>query len=170
MVTFEALAHHHSKKAGRELPSCLLCIDPGETTGWAIFHTTGLFHVDQFGTPDAASGTEEVKKILLQYKPDEVVIEDYRVYSWRSQHHSWSSLHTPRLIGGIEYLCHERGIKLTKQMAQTGKNFVSNEKLKAWGFYRPGKKHAMDAVRHGCYYLVFGPPKFKLKPKGHHVG
>lgn len=41
------------------------------------------------------------------------------------------------------------------QMAAQAKGFVDDDKLKAWGFWIKGKKHARDAIRHGVYYLLF---------------
>lgn len=42
-----------------------------------------------------------------------------------------------------------------KQMAVTAKNFCTDDKLKQWGFWQAGQKHARDSIRHGCYFLLF---------------
>jgi hypothetical protein len=40
-------------------------------------------------------------------------------------------------------------------MAHQAKGFVTDEKLKAWGFYQKGVRHARDSIRHACYFLLF---------------
>jgi hypothetical protein len=41
------------------------------------------------------------------------------------------------------------------QMATTAKTFVTDEKLKQWGFWQEGMRHSRDAIRHGLYFLLF---------------
>ena len=42
-----------------------------------------------------------------------------------------------------------------KQMASTAKTFATDKKLREWGFWERGMRHARDAIRHGCYFLLF---------------
>jgi hypothetical protein len=113
--------------------------------------------------------------VLEAFLPTEVVMEDYRVYAHRVQQHMGSALLTPRLIGAIENMCITIGIPYHKQMAGEAKQFVTDVKLKSWGMYPAGLKHARDAIRHGCYYIIF-PPKvmysqrLTYESKGRHVG
>ena len=44
-------------------------------------------------------------------------------------------------------------------MAQQAKGFVTDAKLKEWGMWDIGHKHARDACRHCVYYLVSQKPK-----------
>jgi len=60
----------------------------------------------------------------------------------------------------IKTLCLQQDIKWHTQNAQTGKGFCTDDKLRQWGLYIPGIRHAMDAVRHGAHFLIFGEPKF----------
>ena len=87
-------------------------------------------------------------------------MEEYRVYRWRAKQHAGSDLLTARIIGGIEMACSALlgygHIPIIKQPAHVAKNFVSDDKLQAWGFYERGQKHANDAIRHACYWQLFG--------------
>jgi hypothetical protein len=133
-------------------------IDPGETTGVAYFHGPNLIEAKQLSTglmPDAAGDIEHYLNNLPQGL-DAVVMESYRVYSWKAKTHAWAGLHTPRLIGAIEYICKFRlGVPLHQQSAYQGKTFCTDEKLQAWGLYHRGERHARDAIRHVCQHLLF---------------
>lgn len=85
-----------------------------------------------------------------------VIYENYRVYAHKLERHSNSEVYTLRLVGVIEYLCDvKHKIPYYNQMAQQAKGFVTDDKLKKWGYYRQGLRHARDAIRHGCYFLLF---------------
>lgn len=149
----------------------VLALDPGETTGACLFEGSRLIDARQLSTglmPLAAqtvvdyfNGGSIPLRPLLTGPIDMIVIEDYRVYSWKTDDHAWQGLHTPRLIGAIEYICHNRGTPLTKQSAQQGKGFCTDDKLQAWGLYQKGERHARDAIRHAIYYLLFGHMKIQ---------
>ena len=140
-----------------------LSIDPGETTGIAFFEFKwDIWHVKQWEekTPDLTVTTSRFTEVLRDYDPDLLVVEDYRVYSWKAKDHTWSDLHTPRVIAAIEVLAAQRGLSpVVKQMAQLAKGFCTDEKLKEWELYVRGKKHARDAVRHACYFILFNAHK-----------
>jgi hypothetical protein len=136
--------------------SPILAIDPGGTSGIALFDKTHLSHTEQLNTSHIAWGIQRFHALIHEVHPRTIVIEDYRIYSWRTKQHQWSSLHTPRLIGVIECLCYQYQVPLIKQSAQQGKGFVTDDRLKEWNLYLPGQPHARDAVRHGCQYLLFG--------------
>jgi len=99
--------------------------------------------------------TDLIEEKLRLLKPNHLVYEDYRVYSWRSAAHSWSALHTPQLIGSIRTLCRQKGVLTTHHMAHEAKTFVTDDKLREWHMYKSGQKHARDALRHGLFYLLF---------------
>lgn len=140
----------------RELPNVLLSLDPGETTGWALFKDLKL---QECGEIPYENSMLDVVALINHLNPDVVVMEDYKVYGWKSSQHSWSDLYTVRLIGAIELTCLQNDTVLYAQMAQGVKGFCSNKKLKQWGFYKKSARHARDAVRHGCYWLMFGKKK-----------
>ncbi len=145
-----------------EIPAAhhTLCFDPGHTTGWAIFHQFQLHASGEIDTNNIEEATIEVELLISEHQPDIIVIEDYRVYKWRAKHHAGSDMLTTRVIGCIETLaimCHIPNI--VKQPAHIAKNFCTDKKLKEWDFYKIGEKHARDAIRHGCFYLLFGALK-----------
>ena len=133
----------------------VLAIDPGETTGYALFDGVDLDRLGQVSTGHVDTSVIPLRKLFENVEPDIVVVEEYRVYAWRAKQHSWSSLHTPRLIGCIETLCEIHRKPIAMQGAGIVKQFVTNDKLKDWGFYIKGQPHARDATRHACYFIIF---------------
>lgn len=159
MITLEQLYQHSIERLKRPpAPERLLSLDPGETTGFAHFAGPLFVHANQISTSSQQLALGELTTLLEEYKPTLVVIEDYRVYANRTAQHAGSSLSTPRLIGMIETLLLQRDIPFHKQPAGVAKQFVTDDKLKAWGLYSRGLKHARDAIRHGLYFILF-PPK-----------
>ena len=165
-MDFNELADTVHKQRGLESygKTTLLAFDPGHTTGWAAFiPKDGVLEVSAWGEidcTDIAKATKGIATILSMYDPHIVVMEDYRVYSWRAKHHAGSNLLTARVIGCIETLaCMSMITRVYKQPANIAKKFCTDTKLREWGFYQRGSKHVNDAIRHGCYFLIFGPIK-----------
>ena len=131
-------------------PELLLAIDPGETTGYATFVKGKYFHsgIIQF------SATYDWQ-LLFATTPDIVVCEEYRIYGGQRLAHTGSKVETVRIIGVIEYMCRQYYIPIHMQMASSHKNFCTDDKLKEWNFYKGINKHARDAIRIGCYWLLF---------------
>lgn len=135
-------------------PSRLLSLDPGETTGWAMYEDGKLADAGQLDTkPDRFIHT--VPEFMVDMLPTHIVMENYKVYGHKLTDHSWSALHTPQLIGSIKMLANMSNIGVSLQMASQAKGFCTDDKLKKWGMYVKNLKHARDAVRHGCYFLLF---------------
>lgn len=139
------------------IPEKLLCLDPGKTTGWCLFEKGELTRWGQLPNcfDDKNIDTSGLVHLLKEIDPDFVVYEDYRVYNNKLDRHAFSPVMTVRLIGAIETFCQMNEIPTHKQMATTAKNFCTDEKLQSWGFWKPGMKHSRDAIRHGCYFLLF---------------
>lgn len=152
----ELLKKARAKRGSLPFTGCLLSLDPGETTGWAKFNNGELQVCGQFGPGSVRSTFLTLGGLLNEIAPDLVVCEAYRIYEWKRDQHSWSDLFTVRLIGAIEFLCAYNDIPVVFQMASTGKGFCTDKKLKEWGYYYKGLRHARDAIRHGCYWLLFG--------------
>lgn len=152
-IDFETLLR---KRRGTEFrpPERLLCLDPGHTTGWAVFEQ-GKFAAAGHSATEA-KGWKEIDDLFSDINPTMLIYENYRVYSHKLERHSNSEVYTLRLVGVIEYLAEVKfRIPYFNQMASQAKGFVSDEKLKAWGMYQIGYKHARDAIRHGCHFLLF---------------
>lgn len=134
-------------------PKRLLALDPGENTGYAVFRD-GIFC--DCGQQDCKEiAPQALTEIFDKYNPTHVIAEDYRIYQHKTDSHTWSNLFTPRLLGMIELLCYQREINLDWQMASAHKSFCTDMKLKEWDFWQTGMRHSRDAIRAGCYYLLF---------------
>ncbi len=163
---------HRAKNTVRnaDAATITLCFDPGHTTGYAIFKGLELIDSGEIVTKPIEEAARNISAYMQLYTPDIVVLESYTVYKWRAKHHGGSELLTARVIGCIETFCVIQAVDMIiKQPAHIGKGFCTNTRLKEWGFYKPGMKHACDAIRHGCYFLLFGA----INPKdtaGHTVG
>ena len=103
-----------------------------------------------------AEGWSCIDGLFRDVSPTMVVYENYRVYAHKLERHSNSEVYTLRLVGVIEYLCDvKHQVPQYNQMASQAKGFMTDEKLKKWGMYRKGFRHARDAIRHGAYFLLF---------------
>ncbi len=148
-----------ANKMGHANNGIILAFDPGHTTGYAVFESMQLADHGQIDTDDMEKATKNIGELITLWDhADAVVVENYRVYKWRAKHHAGSELLTARIIGCIETLCYQRGqFNLIKQPAHIAKGFCTDPKLREWGFFTKGEKHANDAIRHGAYFLIFGP-------------
>lgn len=156
--TFE-VATRKSKKTKRFVTpdTTILCFDPGHTTGFAIFQGLDLIESGELVTKPIDAAVRNVERMFNHCEPDIVVMEDYRVYKWKTEHHGGSELLTTRVIGCIETFCVLNFVSnVIKQPAHIGKGFATDKRLREWGFYKKGERHARDAIRHGCYFLLFG--------------
>ena len=153
----------HKAKKVNAFHGTLLALDPGETTGWCVFEYLAAndsyvkVASGQLKTWPMQDFVNNFKQLLAMYKPTAIVHELYAVYEWKATDHSWSSVPTLRVIGGIEVFAIMADIPVYTQTAQIAKNFCTDDKLKTWGFYITGEKHARDAFRHAAYFLLFGP-------------
>lgn len=147
----------------------IIALDPGETTGYAIFEGISLKHCSMIKTPTVYEGVKELQPILIKDITLEcaIVCEDYRVYGWKAQSHINEELHTPKLIGAIETMCMLRSKDVHKQTAHVAKTFADDAKLRFWGLHQKGMRHANDAIRHALYfYFIHYPRLVKQQSKG----
>lgn len=137
----------------------ILALDPGETTGWAVFTVVnGNVQLDaagQISTWPMENAVTNFNYLYDTFIIDHTVHELYAVYEWKAQDHSWSQVPTLRVIGCLETICILKDQVYSSQTAQIAKNFCTDEKLKGWGLWIPGQRHARDAIRHACYWLAF---------------
>jgi hypothetical protein len=143
-------------RKGAPYPKVLLAMDPGHTTGLAVFINGSLYKSSQIRTHPMDAAIDVMKRIISRTGWKHIVYENYRVYSDKRDQHVNSEVHTVRLIGVIETFAQISGVSTSNQMAATVKGFFTDERLRQFGYYKPGFPHANDAVRHGCYYLSYG--------------
>lgn len=158
-MTFETLLRRYRGDA-YEPPKVMLCLDPGFTTGVCVFKEGKLDSWEQVTTViKTTKGSKllwpNLTDIFKRLQPTLIVCEDYRVYQHKLNQHTNSSVDTLRLIGGIDMTADMLGIPIVYQMAMQAKGFCTDEKLKSWGYWQPGMRHSRDAIRHGCYYMMF---------------
>lgn len=170
---FVDVAHKSKPRLGGKFRGRLLSLDPGETTGWSVWDSHDnatryeLYDSGQLATWDkeatiSTSGPIRTciinfPRLLKHYAPDMVVLESYRVYEWKADSHSWSDVPTLRIIGSMETRLHDVGIPYYFQTAQMAKNFVTDDRLVEWDFWKRGQRHARDSMRHGLFFILFGP-------------
>jgi len=136
-------------------------LDPGETTGYAYWNPQeGTFTLRQLVTKSPEEGYSAILNQLRQdlnynFEGLEIVCEDYRVYAWKADTHSWAGLHTPQLIGAIRIMAKLHLLPVHFQMAQEAKSWATDNQLKAWNLYDPGQRHARDASRHIIRHMFF---------------
>jgi hypothetical protein len=143
------------EKLNGETPERLLALDPGGTCGWAYFENGYLIKAGQID-----GSWKPIMRLMKRLAPTLIVMENYVIYEWKLKQHSMSDVPTLQLIGQIKMACDIMKIPLHLQTAQKAKQFCTDTKLKQWGFYFERYKHANDAIRHGCSYMLW-PPKIK---------
>lgn len=145
----------------KQPPHKMLCLDPGFTTGVAVF-TDGVL-TDWLQVETIKENDKGKPEILWQnyidlferMKPTLVVCENYRIYQHKLNQHANSSVDTLRLIGGIDMYCKMHKVPIRYQMANEHKGFCDDKKLQMWGYWKPGMRHSRDAIRVGTYFLLF---------------
>ena len=152
--------------------SKVLCFDPSGnfeegsgTTGWALFQDGEIKKFWDVKAKDFSTIEEywnHVTMIIHIYEPDEVVIEDYRLFGHKAKQQSWSALETPQLIGWMRMYCWEANIPVIFQSPKD-KVRVADPQLERLGiiqkegnsYYCNNIKtnlHQRDAIRHGVFY------------------
>lgn len=144
------------------------------TTGWCLYDTQ-TNNIAKFGVIKAAKYNSlmdywnaHIKLIddLAGYAIT-VVIEDYLLYSNRSDSQINSRFETPKLIGVLQYELYLRGIKVVFQNAALVKNRWADHILEHKNLIqRQGNAHIIgeitlsdhskDAIRHAVHYATFG--------------
>lgn len=134
----------------------VLCLDPGETTGWALWHEGKLHTCGQEYTGQDPASTGRLVKWLDQDDHLRLIVyEEYRVRGNKFREHVGSEVVTIQHIGAIKVVADELGVPLWKQSAGMAKGFATDGKLRRWGLWQPNERHANDAIRHGIYYHLF---------------
>lgn len=140
----------------------IVALDPGGTTGWAMWEE-GPLTLQSHSTSDRFNcgqiGPDEHHKQLwdflgtMQTHDFTIVCESFEFRQGKQRHNI--NLMSKEYIGVAKLFAAERmDTPVVFQTAALGKGFVSDAKLKAMGLYHPGHKHAMDAIRHLVYYMV----------------
>ena len=123
----------------------IIGIDPGKTTGIAVFEPTGRWTLIELDT------LPTLWDLLLQVEPRTIVCEKF---VWQPRVHDATALEH---IGVIKLYSLQRfDVDIVFQMPSAAKNFVTDTMLRRNKMYdiSKGMRHARDALRHTIYYLV----------------
>jgi hypothetical protein len=147
-----------------------IAIDPGESTGWALWEgdellqagtTSSWEFVDALDAALRGPGPVAAPALVWDFQNvEKIVMEDWALYPWAAQALIWDRQLTVRLIGAIMLLARQYGIELVMQPAKI------KDSAEAGGaesyFLRPlhPNRHANDATRHGAYYIQTHPDEF----------
>lgn len=142
-------------RPGLDWSGSILCLDPGETTGWALFEGIALADCGQWPTPEPQLLAENIQHLAEIYTLERIVYESYRIRGNKIREHIGSEVVTIQHIGAIKVVADERGIPTTAQTAGMAKGFATDTKLRRWGLYQSNHRHANDSIRHGVYWLLF---------------
>ena len=153
-MTFQELLTHNR---GPEWipPRRLVALDPGETTGLAYFDFGELIDTEQIKLSFKRHDWNPLIDRICQIQPTVIAYEDYKIYPGLAKAHTLSGVPTLKIIGAIEFLCSYNKYQSISMMASTAKGFVSDLKLKEWGFYKKSMNHGRDATRLGLHALLF---------------
>lgn len=141
----------------------MISLDPGTTTGYVIGNPEDGFVTGQIGPEDHHHA---LYKLLKAFEPVVVICEafTFRPNPGRRK----IVLDSKEYIGVTRLYCEEYDIKYVEQQPSQAKGFWTDDKLKKAELWEPGKKHAMDALRHMLYYVTFAENDhtyiMKLKP------
>lgn len=143
----------------------LLALDPGATTGWAVFTKGGPGERYQAGQVKQ----ENVWKLLETSRFAQIVGEEYIIHTEADltiicesfQHRQLPKVDysAPEVIGVVKEWSRQNNIEIIWQTPAMGKSYWDNTRLADLDLLkRPATtwRHANDAMRHLLWYLGFG--------------
>lgn len=134
----------------------ILSFDPGQTTGVCEIRILKVpYDIESSCTIDTWQiGPEDhhgdLFKICQASLCDHIVAENF-IHQRRGS----AVLKPVEYLGVIKLFCSERkDVSLTIQTPAMAKNFWTDEKIKSLGLWKRSSPHAMDALRHGLYFVT----------------
>lgn len=132
----------------------IVCFDPGEATGIAVFYGGDLLSTDVLSVEDLMAAllatVDHERNALLA---DAWVVESFRLYADKAAALIGNAMIPAQVIGMIRLAAKELCIPVIFQSAAQAKGLCDNARLKAYG-WTIRSRHAKDAARHGVYYLA----------------
>lgn len=147
----------------------VLGYDPGGTTGWAAVDVpsqaiwgdwsildTMQFEVGQIGGPDATQARAIGQQLVVHNGP--IVIEDFIL---RKFTRSRDLLAPVRMTARIEQMVEmlrefspdKPELPIFKQQPSLAMTTCTDDRMRRWGIWTPGRPHANDALRHVVTFL-----------------
>lgn len=146
----------------------LIALDPGGTTGWAMYDDFSLEHTCGHMGPEEHHN--ELFNFLENYRPDILIVEDFqyrplgqKVERMKIELTSVEYIGVAKLYaGGLPALT-----RLVLQPSSTcnGPRLITDELLKRMGLWIPNMRHAMDAREHLLYYQIVTQNRKELIPR-----
>jgi len=131
----------------------ILGFDPGESTGYGVVDTSKQSEFEDpigcvvgKGILDLWRGVE---KLVIEYRPDKIVVEKFILYPGKASAQSYSPLLPVQVIGVIKYVAEQHAIPCIEQPAHIGKQMHLSDELYA----HLRNKHIRDAFRHIAAYV-----------------
>jgi hypothetical protein len=148
-------------------------VDPGVTTGWAI---SGLLKLNmaQLGSHEMVKrgmvavgqvvskrsvmrseieASSELLRIAVAHGVEIIIMEDFRLFPDEAHNPDPAGIAPVRIYSMMEALAWERGLMIDFVYQMPGeKTIITDERLKRWGLWVRGARHARDAVKHLCVY------------------
>lgn len=136
----------------------ILVVDPGDTTGFALFQDNGIFIAkDQANFEDMLQILHDTRHI------ERIVVEDYRLRAGKQAQQTGSRFQAVQVIGALKYhaFLHDIPFELATVQAKTLGSMYSGVKPPS----DHKKSHEIDAYNIGIYWLVdnkvIEPPALK---------
>lgn len=136
----------------------VLAIDPGKTTGMALFSMSNGKEPELLwsGEEEFVAFVDKTRMIFMQYTELELVCEKFTINLQTAKNSQ--APYSLECIGALKLILLDRGRdpeSLKFQLPANAMNMFPNPKLKLLEYwYRGGEGHALDAIRHGLLYLV----------------
>jgi len=130
----------------------IIALDPGRTVGWATFKKPNARDGYKSGQIKWDATWSLLDSALIETHDIHLVVESFK-------HRQLPKIdYTPvEVIGVVKEWARQNDVNITWQTPSQAKFFWTDERLKDYTLYRPGKPHANDAMRHLLYYLNFHP-------------
>jgi hypothetical protein len=150
----------------------VMAVDPGQTTGWVISDLReermavgathmmvkeGLMNYGQVGGGTTVESECKQARFLLQacehHEVELVVMESFFLFPDQGHSPDPAGIAPVRIISRFEMInwLTLPTYPITFQ-TPSEKSVITDERLRRWGLWKPGKPHANDAMRHLCVF------------------
>lgn len=127
----------------------LLALDPGMTTGWAIFNAQGKFI--ESGQANIVEVNDLDEKIVPN-NISHIVYEDFKLFAHKARKQIGSRFEASQVIGKAEGWAHKHDLETIKQPASIKAIAEKWSQIKPTGSH--AQSHWVDAYNHGYFFLV----------------
>lgn len=129
--------------------SGLLSLDPGKTTGWAVFGNDAK--VVEYGQADM-NAVLDLDKLIVEYTLSHIVYEDFKLFRHKALKQVGSRFEASQVIGMAKSWARKYECVLVSQPSDI------KPIAQKWSQVEPPSNHSLshgiDAYNHGFYWLV----------------